>query len=624
VIEFFKQLPGLRSGIGRRFILYILLFSSVITFIGTGLQLYLDFDRDLKSIHSTFDQVESSYLDSITNSLWVTDDELLRIQLEGILRLPDMQLIEVRKGGRVLQAIGTPQSKNIIEQTIPLVYVYNGRDVHLGELHVVASLKGVYARIFDRVIVILSIQTIKTFLVSLFIFIIFYQLVGKYIISMASFVESIRFESMDQPLQLDRKSNTKKPDELDQLVTSFNRMQENLARDILRREIVEKELHESEYKLLNHLQNTPVGAISWDLNFKAVEWNQAAKTIFGYTKEEAIGKHSTELILPKDVRGLVDELFQDLLTGKGGRRSTNENITKDGKRIVCEWFNTTLKDADGKVIGIASLVNDITERQRTQKELEKHRNHLKEMVDNRTEELQKVNMEYAAANKELKEFAYIVSHDLKAPLRAISQLTHWISEDYSHVFDTDGKEKMELIIKRAKRMDRLIDGILRYSRISRISEKEESLDLNLLVNEVIENIVVPDHIKIIIEKRLPVVIRDSIRVEQVFQNLIGNAIKFMDKDEGLIRVDCVDKGTSWEFSISDNGPGIDKRYHDKIFQIFQTLTSRDEHESTGIGLTLVKKIIGLYGGIVWVESQTGHGTTFFFILPKKGETYEEL
>jgi len=243
MLEFIKKIPGLRSGIGRRFILYILLFSSVITFVGTGLQLYLDYDRDVELIHSSLRQVQSSYLHSITNSLWVTDDELLHIQLEGIMRLPDMQFIEVRKGTEVLQAIGTPQSESIIEQTIPLVYDYNGQDVHLGELHVVASLKGVYARILDRVLVILGIQTIKTFLVSLFIFIIFYLLVGKHIFYMASFVESIRFESMEQPLHLDRKPNTKKPDELDRLSTAFNRMRENLARDITEKKLAEEQIN---------------------------------------------------------------------------------------------------------------------------------------------------------------------------------------------------------------------------------------------------------------------------------------------------------------------------------------------------------------------------------------------
>lgn len=299
-----------------------------------------------------------------------------------------------------------------------------------------------------------------------------------------------------------------------------------------------------------------------------------------------------------------------------------------------------------------NLEDEILERKQVEKELKKYQDHLEELVKGRTnelkektdkieesrkaltylvedvnkagEELRKVNVEYAAANKELKEFAYIVSHDLKAPLRAISQLTHWISEDYSEAFDDDGKKQMDLILKRVKRMDGLIEGILRYSRIGRIREKEGRLDLNLIVKDIIDALSPPDNVKIIIENKLPVVFRDSTRMEQVFQNLIGNAIKFMDKREGIIRVGCVNEGAYWKFSVSDNGPGIDKRYHDKIFQIFQTLVPRDEHESTGIGLTLVKKIIGLYGGSVSVGSEAGHGATFFFTLPKKGEKYEKL
>lgn len=228
MIELIKKIPGLRSIIGRKLMIYILLFSSVITFFGTGLQLYLDFNHDLKSIHNTLQQIESSSLYSITNSLWVTDDELLQMQLEGILRLPDMKFVAIRKGKNILHAVGTPQDENTIERTFPLVFVYNGRNIDLGELHVVTSLKDVYARIFDRILVILGVQTIKTFLVSLFIFIIFYQLVGKHIISMTSWAKLMRFESMDQTLQMDRKSDSKNSDELDQLAKSFNQMQINL------------------------------------------------------------------------------------------------------------------------------------------------------------------------------------------------------------------------------------------------------------------------------------------------------------------------------------------------------------------------------------------------------------
>jgi signal transduction histidine kinase len=165
-------------------------------------------------------------------------------------------------------------------------------------------------------------------------------------------------------------------------------------------------------------------------------------------------------------------------------------------------------------------------------------------------------------------------------------------------------------------MDALINGILEYSRLSRDRTKKESVNLNEVLADCVESLGPPEHIRIIVEPDLPVVESDPTRITQLFQNLIGNAIKFMDKAQGVVQVACSDTGDEWEFRITDNGPGIEEKYFDRIFQIFQTLTPRDEQESTGIGLTLVKKIVEQLGGKIWLESKTGHGTTFFFTLTK--------
>ena len=398
MIEFIKKIPGLRSRIGRRFILYILLFSSVITFMGTGWQLYLDYDRDLKLIHTIFKQVESSYLDSITESLWVTDDELLRIQLEGILRLPDMQLIEARKGAELLQVVGTPQSENIIEQTIPLVYDYNGRDVHLGELHVVASLKGIYGRIFDRVLVIFIIQTIKTFLVSLFIFIIFYQLVGKYIIYMASFVESLRFESMDQPLHLDGKPKKKKPDELDQLTTAFNRMRQNLARDIIRRETAEKELRESENKFRVLYDNSPDMYVSVSPDDASIMLcNKTLLKETGYSKEEIIGSPIFKMY-HDDCMDDVKKAFQQFV--ETGAIQGKELILKrkDGTKINANLNVNAVKNEEGKILYSISSWRDITESKLAQEKIVKYQEHLETLVKEQTNKLEEKVMELERMN----------------------------------------------------------------------------------------------------------------------------------------------------------------------------------------------------------------------------------
>jgi signal transduction histidine kinase len=227
-----------------------------------------------------------------------------------------------------------------------------------------------------------------------------------------------------------------------------------------------------------------------------------------------------------------------------------------------------------------------------------------------------------AANRELSDFAHSVSHDLKAPLRGISQLAGWIKEDYVKALDEGGQEKLGLLIDQTKHLHNLIDGILQYSRVGRVEAVERRVDLNQLVQETIELLAPPKNMRISVLNKLPTIVGVRTHFEQVFQNLLSNAMNFMDKAEGSVRIGCVEEEDEWQFSVADNGPGIEEKYYDKIFQIFQTLAPRDEVESTGIGLTLVKKAVEAWGGRIWVESKVGEGSTFFFTLPKKGESDE--
>ncbi|MBN1272545.1 MAG: GHKL domain-containing protein [Candidatus Aminicenantes bacterium] len=253
-------------------------------------------------------------------------------------------------------------------------------------------------------------------------------------------------------------------------------------------------------------------------------------------------------------------------------------------------------------IGVGTHQYRVKRLSRRKKELEKE-------VAVRTAELR-------LANKELQDFAYIVSHDLKAPLRGVDQLAGWFYEDYSGSIDEKGRKNLELMVQRVDRMHKLIDGILQYSRAGRLREKMIKLDLNVVVEEVVENITPPSHIAIKIQEGLPVILGDRARIEQVFQNLIDNAVKYMDKPEGRIRVGCEDAGEYWKFTVSDNGPGIDEAYREKIFKIFQTLETSERKDSTGIGLSIVKKVIEQYGGKIWVDSDPGNGCTFTFTMPK--------
>jgi signal transduction histidine kinase/HAMP domain-containing protein len=270
-----------------------------------------------------------------------------------------------------------------------------------------------------------------------------------------------------------------------------------------------------------------------------------------------------------------------------------------------EW-SLEEQDFAASIADMIAMQVESNERRKLERALAKANQHLAESV-----------RDLRRSNKELQDFAYVAAHDLKAPLRGIGTLADWIACDYADRFDEQGREQLGLLKGRVSRLSELIDGILHYSEIGRVASRLEPVDLNRLVQDVVALLDGPEHVEIVIDGPLPVVTCEKVRLDQVFRNLIDNAIKYMNKPCGRIEIGCTQQDGFWRFSIADNGPGIDAKYFEKIFQMFQTLAPRDERESTGIGLPIVKKIVELWGGTIWVESQVGEGTTFSFTLPKQ-------
>jgi two-component system sensor kinase FixL len=326
--------------------------------------------------------------------------------------------------------------------------------------------------------------------------------------------------------------------------------------------------------------------------------------MIGYSREELLKMSVSDIEIveiPDETRKHIQKIFE-----AGSDRFESQHRCKGGRLIDVEISLTFMRQSSHILV----FLRDITARKQAEEEIFRLNAELEERVQQRTAELQ-------AINKELQSFAYIVSHDLKAPLRGISQLADWLVTDYAAAFDEQGREMVRLLIGRVKRMDNLIEGVLQYSRIGRVVGEQVTIDLNTLVQEVIDTLAPPAHVHIEVTDSLPIIVGDCTRIQQLFQNLIGNAIKFLDKPAGQVTIGCRADQTHWTFSVADNGPGIDPKYHAKIFQIFQTLTPRDERESTGIGLAIVKKIVEeLYQGKVWVASEVGKGSTFFFTLPR--------
>ena len=327
--------------------------------------------------------------------------------------------------------------------------------------------------------------------------------------------------------------------------------------------------------------------------------NTAHATMFGFASgAELLGQNWRILYDADELTRIQTEVFPEL----GARRHWHGRARArrlDGTHFP-EALTLTLTP-DG---GIICVCRDDTSAVESEQKIHA----LSRGLETRAQELMKV-------NRELSDFAHVVSHDLKAPLRGIGSLSNWLQQDYAAKLGPEGAEQLQLIGGRVARLSGLIDGILSYSRAGRTPRSQTVVSLDVLVQGTLEILAPPAHIAVTVATALPQIRMDPTKAQQLFQNLLSNAVKYMNKPSGRVTVSCVAADRFWHFSIADNGPGIEEKYFERIFQLFQTLAPRDEVESTGVGLAVVKKIVETEGGRIWIESVFGHGATFHFTLP---------
>jgi light-regulated signal transduction histidine kinase (bacteriophytochrome) len=279
------------------------------------------------------------------------------------------------------------------------------------------------------------------------------------------------------------------------------------------------------------------------------------------------------------------------------------------------WQTNEINLLDRLAVQLAIAIQQAELLQNLQKEL-KNRQKLDSELAWLNHELVKITSLLKKRNQELDRFAYVTSHDLKAPLRAIANLAVWLKEDLEGQITEENQQQLELMQSRVERMDGLIQGLLEYSRIGRRSSPTKTINIADLVHETVDFLSPPPEFEIIVENTLPTMEVETLPIQQVFSNLISNAIKYHHQEQGKIIISSEDRGDCYEFAIADDGPGIEPQYHERIFTIFQTLQPRDTIESTGIGLSIVKKIVEDRSGTVRVESQLDRGATFYFTWPK--------
>lgn len=322
---------------------------------------------------------------------------------------------------------------------------------------------------------------------------------------------------------------------------------------------------------------------------------------FGKSREEIVGDGWLTVTHPDDISPVVERWTHSLATGEPYEVSFRLR-QKDGEYRWHLGRATAFRDDFGQISGWFGTHTDVDDAHRS------------------GEQRERLVQSLERTNQELDQFAYVASHDLKAPLRGIANLSEWIEEDMGESFPADARDKMELLRGRVRRLEGLIDGILEYSRAGRAKKPAAAVDTNQLMHEIVELLAPPDRVQVQIAPDLPTVFSERIPLQQVLSNLIGNAIKYTTRDDAVIKVSAAQQGDFIRFSVNDNGPGIAPQYHERIFVVFQRLAARDKIEGTGIGLAIVKKIVEGRGGRVWVESPTDDatesGTTFHFTWPR--------
>jgi PAS domain S-box-containing protein len=376
------------------------------------------------------------------------------------------------------------------------------------------------------------------------------------------------------------------------LLLLFLALAKSNSRAMTLAEDMTQQLRRSEEYFRHIIQYSPCALLLMDANGTIELTNPEAEKLFGYSEAELVGKNINELIpscYTKEGLSSCDKEFKEDNHLSCSYREITGN-TKSQTELPLQVSLSSFISNDGEKV--LTTIVDISETKNIMEELKR-------------------------SNKELDDFAYVASHDLKAPLRGIIQLSSWIEEDAWNEVGDESKKHITLLNGRSKRLERLLDDLLAYSRIGRTDGETVKVDVSNMVKEIFSLLSPPKGFELICHEPLPVFDTLLTPFEQIFRNLISNAIKHHDKDTGCIQVSCTETPTNYVFSVSDDGPGIQPNHHEKVFEIFQTLRPRDEVEGSGIGLAIIKKILDFYKATITIKTNEDDGTTFVFTWPKR-------
>jgi len=619
----------LGSGIGRRLLLGVLIFSSLVTLILTSLQIYFDYQRGVSVIERRLDEIRRSYLDSMGDSLWHLDRTQLQLEIDGILRLPDMRAVEVRETSTAADALvvtaGQRGSDSDIRREIPITYQVEGETQVIGTLYLEATLDDLYQTLLAQVLVILASQAAKTFLTSYCILFLCHRLITRHLVAIANYVRGYDLQAQTPALRLDRSAKPQ-ADELDDVVHAFNSLfsslqdaynglrdvNARLAQDISRREAVEAQLRDSEQRFRDFGET----ASDWF-------WETDQEHRFTYISDRIadFDLHGIEVMLgrrrgesPTDTVADAEKWrhYQAMLeTHKPFRDFIYRSSRRDSSPVYISVSGMPLFDREGRFLGYRGVSRDVT---------------AGVLAD---QALRAAKSQAELANYAKTQFLANMSHELRTPLNAIIGMSEVIKQE---LLGPVGNERYRHYAGDIHNSGQhLLNVISQILDLTRIDAGHVRLDLGEVDGDILlQEVAALYHpqieaanlsLEVTHRTEVPHLVADEAVLRRVIGHLLGNAIKFTPAGGRIVlSSQRLDDG-SVEFAVADTGIGIAATDIDKLATPFAQLDNVYErkYQGAGLGLALVRALVELQGGGIRIDSELGKGTVVHIVLPPAGQ-----
>jgi len=583
--------PEKQSKISTRLIVYIILFSSMITAIVTIIQLFHQYKEDRSLLDANIQNINTGYREGITNAVWLDDKVQLNSILDGVVALPDIEYIEVRVKDEIYASLGNRVKTNAESSSFLLQRMHDNKLLTIGETYVEADLSTIYKRLVNHAWTILALNAIKTFIVAIFMYFIFDRLVVRRLETLSKYVGRYDIQNLKHIEEIHSVTGEKYSDEISEIANALYASYKELSRSV-------KDLIDLKKTL--DLSMDAVIMFHPD-NYKIFYANAGASMLLGYSTEELVN------MTPADI---CTNLSESVLTEVARTAINTDQHMVD--------MDTYFKSKDGNPIPVRLILQYLQPENESPRYVFMARD-ISDRISAQIE-IQSSLEEARAANTELESFSYSISHDLRAPLRSIDGFSLLLMQDYANKLDDEGKDYINRVRKSAQQMGLLIDDMLSLSHVNRGELNREEHDLSKMAWSSIRKLQEYEPNRNVNLTITPGIIGwvDESLFQNLLDNLLGNAWKYTGKTSNpSIEFGTTEQGGEEIYFVRDNGAGFDMAYSNKLFSAFQRLHEANEFTGTGIGLATVSRILIRHGGRIWAEGEIGKGATFYFTIEKQ-------